>query len=862
MKQQLKTILNYISIRLSAVPCSIPAQEVSTCLAYLIARLTIFKYNSLQPEEVNKLLGHRFPDLHKIYLKTCKKLPATLQEIFTSKFDELIQRTEEPEKLIAWVYQFLKRGEEKAAFAKIGKENIKIEGRELLLTTQFFTDDYMVHFLVKESLKGINTKNLQDIVIIDCASGGGNFLLYSYDILFSHYQSLMTDWSIQQITDTILNNALIGYDLDDHLSRIASLALYVKACKRAIPNRDTCIYIFGGLQGDKLGFLAPQVSSNKIDGITFSNLIKKLETRQKTKIWLTNPPFMGKRDMDRGLKNDLLTLYPESKADLCVTFIQRIISCMGINDVAGLVTQNNWMYLSSLRGFRQLFLSRNHLRTCIDLGANAFDDINGEKTNVALLVIGTPEQPLTQFVELRQCSLTEKHQLLEAREYPAELTFELDQKQFIKNLNFEFHYQLEHRFENIRHLELYGSFGKPMQGTSTGDNVNFVKFAWEVNGSTDWKLVSKGGGYSKWTGLNYYKVNWGENAEKIKANKGSALRNISKMTTTQLVYSDTGTLGLNVRILKPGQVFIASGPGIQVNKGDAYAHMAFLNSRVATFLLKKINPKFTISAGYIAKIPVADGLLDSLTLSKKSQRCLKLKEAYLANKLPNFEFQHIDYQSITDLDSFIENQLHADLESDYQRLRLEFEIEVEIFKKFNFNPVELAEIQKVVGLHAFTKQKNNLTLNVQQLDKLIATNLDINCQSTSRSINGYVFGSESIFEDLAHKLDVHPSSLWLLASKNLELLEQSKAKYLDDLLHKIILCELGVKKISIYKFEAVNLGVLINKLRDNYSFLSNLAGLTEKTSYLLIKHHKLSFFNKPLVTLENQQLTVGQEYHE
>jgi hypothetical protein len=51
-----------------------------------------------------------------------------------------------------------------------------------------------------------------------------------------------------------------------------------------------------------------------------------------------------------------------------------------------------------------------------------------------------------------------------------------------------------------------------MQGTSTGNNTEFVKFAWEVNGSPDWKLVSKGGGFSKWVGLNYYKVHWGENA--------------------------------------------------------------------------------------------------------------------------------------------------------------------------------------------------------------------------------------------------------------------------------------------------------------------------------------------------------------
>jgi hypothetical protein len=863
MKQKLKLLLTYLTGKLAAEHGGIPALEISTCLAFLIAKLALTRQQTVAAGIETDLLRSRFPDLYKTFLETCAKIHVPLLEQLPSKVSELVNQVgDEPEKLIAWVYQFLKRGDEKAAFGKIGQDKVKIEGRELLLTTQFFTDDYMVRFLAEESLKGINAGNILQTVVIDCASGGGNFLLYSYGFLFDRYKSLLPHWTAQQITDTILNRAIIGYDLDPHLSRIAALALFVKACNHAVPTKSTGVFIFAGVEGDKLGFLAPTVTSNRIKGQTFESLLKKLEREQLTKIWLTNPPFMGKRDMDTELKNFLLACYPESKADLCVSFLQRIVASMGPKDIAGLVAQNNWMYLSSLKAFRKLFLSKQHLRTCVDLGPNAFEDINGEKTNVALLVIGASAEPLTRFIELRQTSLAEKRRLLENKQYPAELTFELNQQQFVKNDCFEFNYQLEHRFDNIRHLETYGDYSNPMQGTSTGDNANFVKFAWEVNGSPDWKLVSKGGGFSKWAGLNYYKVYWGENAEKVKANKGSALRNIGKMASTQLVYSDTGTLGLNVRVLKPGQVFIASGPGIQVLKGNAFAHMAFLNSRVATFLLKKINPKFTISAGYIAKLPVAYGILDSETLAKKSEKCLNLKDAYLAQKLPNFEFRHIDYQAITDVEAFIEEQLVADLESDYKRLKLEAEIEAKIFQQYNFNLVELAEIRKVVGQNPFFKTKHKLDLCSQQLDYLIAASIDINCLSKSRTINGFAVGSESIFEDLAHKLNVHPSDLLVLVRKNILLLKQTKAKYLDDLLHKIILYELGVKQISIYKFEELNIDALVRKLTGTYGFLKNIDELGNKVSYLLRIHHKLSFFNKPLVNLESQQLTVGQSYHE
>ena len=400
-----------------------------------------------------------------------------------------------------------------------------------------------------------------------------------------------------------------------------------------------------------------------------------------------------------------------------------------------------------------------------------------------------------------------------------------------------------------------------MQGTSTGNNNEFVKFAWEVNGSPDWKLVSKGGGFSKWAGLNYYKVYWGKNAELIKANKGSALRNIDKIPTTQLVYSDTGTLGLNVRVLKENQVFIASGPGIQVLKGDKYAHLAFLNSKIATFLLKLINPKFTISAGYISKIPVAPNILDSKFIAKKSKECLELKEKYLQKKLPNFEFQHFNYSAIENLDSFLEKLIIEDIESDYQRLFLESKIELEIRKQYNFNSNELNEVISIVGESPFFNKKKYLKINSEQLDLLLSANIDLNCLSTSRAINGYSVGSESVFEDLSYKLDVNPKPLFDFIKNNVSDFKNTKAKYFSDLLHKIILNELGVKQISIYKFEVFEMSKLIESIRSKYFFLNAHTDLSERIISILQTHHKISFFNKPLVSYFNKSLTVGQGHN-
>jgi hypothetical protein len=872
VKQKIKSLIAYFIGSLSPIEKKIPVQDLSIYFSLLIATFTLRKKQSKTDKvEISftnfhsefeteiQLVKQRFPEIIKIFLATESQLNTDLLSSVFEKLKVAFEKTDDDvDDIISWSYQFLKKDLEKSAFKRIGKDNAKIEDADLLFTTQFFTDKYMVKYLVNESLSGFDITNIQKVVVIDSASGGGNFLNYSFEYLYKLYKNTIPNWSNQRIVDAILNSSIVGYDLDSNLSKIASLSLFVKACGYAVPSKSTPIKIFGGVANDKLGFLNPLVTSNSISRTTFKTQLEKLNKEKKIKVFVTNPPFMGKRDMDTSLKNYLLANYPESKGDLCVSFIQRTIQLMNEKDVLGVVSQNNWMYLSSLKDFRKIFLAKQTLKECIDLGSNAFEDINGEKTNIALCVIGNSEIETTRFYNLKFKNIAEKKSLVTHKNISAELTFELNQNQFLKNSHHEFNYQLEHRFENIQRLQLYSEFANPMQGTSTGNNNEFVKFAWEVNGSPDWKLVSKGGGFSKWAGLNYYKVHWGENAEIIKANKGSALRNIDKIPATQLVYSDTGTLGLNVRVLKENQVFIASGPGIQVLKGDKYAHLAFLNSKIATFLLKLINPKFTISAGYISKIPVAQNILDSKFIAERSKQCLELKEKYLQKKLPNFEFQHLDYSVINNLDLFLEKLIIEDIESDYQRLFLESIIESEIRKQYNFNSKELQELKSVVGESPFFNKKRTLTVNSEQLDLLLSGSIDLNCLSTSRAINGYSVGSESVFEDLSYKLDVNPKPLFAFIKKNVSQFKNTKAKYFNDLLHKIILNELGVKQISTYKFQVFDLSKLIESIETKYIFLNEQRDLTERIISILQVHHKSSFFNKPLVSYTKESLIVGQ----
>ena len=402
MKQKIKSLVAYFIGNLSPMEKKISVQDLSIFFSVLIAAFSLRKkQNEIGKMKISfhdyhfefrtefKLIKQRFPELIKVFLSTESNIKKELLRTIFEKLIVAFEKTDDDmDDIISWSYQFLKKDIEKSAFKRIGKDNAKIENSDLLFTTQFFTDRYMVKYLVRESFLGFDKTNIHKIVVIDSASGGGNFLNYSFEHLYELYKKFNPKWSNQKIVDDILNNAILGYDLDSNLSKIASLSLFVKACGYAVPKESTPIKIFGGLANDKLGFLNPYVTSNSISRTTFKIQLEKISDEKKTKVFLTNPPFMGKRDMDTSLKNYLLTKYPESKGDLCVTFIQRIIQMMNDKDVLGVVSQNNWMYLSTLKNFREIFLKQQTLKECIDLGSNAFEDINGEKTNIALCVIG------------------------------------------------------------------------------------------------------------------------------------------------------------------------------------------------------------------------------------------------------------------------------------------------------------------------------------------------------------------------------------------------------------------------------------------------------------------------------------------
>ena len=160
---------------------------------------------------------------------------------------------EAPIELIGWLYQYYNSEKKDEVFEGL-KKNKKITKENIPAATQLFTPDWIVKYMVENSLgklalesTGINDnlKNnwkyyidsekeensekikIEDIKILDPAMGSGHILVYAFDLLFEIYENL--GWSTKETVLSILKNNLYGLEIDERAGQLASFALMMKA---------------------------------------------------------------------------------------------------------------------------------------------------------------------------------------------------------------------------------------------------------------------------------------------------------------------------------------------------------------------------------------------------------------------------------------------------------------------------------------------------------------------------------------------------------------------------------------------------------------------------------------------------------
>ncbi len=732
---------------------------------------------------------------------------------------------------LSWCYQYINKFGENTQYS----------------ATQFFTEKYMVSTLV-DSLH-IKPK----MKLMDPACGGGNFLLYCLDVLTEEYLTEANHpKEMLEGLNSILEN-IYGYEIDPYLAVVASINLRLKCVALLTKHCGHCdMYDFNSFS-PKIFFPVEDTIGGALDASFIPQTIRMIgklscvkiqDIFQEMDIIATNPPFQTVKGMDEKQKEYLKHYYPHCKCDMCNAFIELSSKLLKAGGKAGLVTQNSWMYLDSFISFRETFLSKCTIQSIWELGSNAFYDLNGEKTNVALLRFENSLPQAESQVKLTALNTMDTAQIEDILSSDsADDTYSqfISQADILNNAGARFDMVSSTNLrDNLLHSEQYGAYAVPMQGTSTGDSKSLIRPFWEHIGDPDWRLVSKGGGYARWQGLNHYCVKWGKDGEYIKAIKGSAIRNAKYFNATQMVFSDTGTAGLNVRELLPEQIFVASGPGIRIQSGNQYAHLAFLNSRYASYYIRLLSPKLTIAAGYIAKIPLSAKLVNSKSLSTLAEKCIALKKRRLEKRPYNIEFNYLRHDDTLSIKRAAYQWLRDDLYCEWTQLKLEGQIDQEIFGEMGLTREDIGAIDEYLGSKLIYRRQSLQEPDTKALPEIFMQSLDYNCDLKRTKATKKSLGCDGIIEFLSQKLTVSCESIYNAFAAEQVALDKVITLYRNLYFHALVMSVLQ------YKEQRIRMSVADISLKSGITNTSDLNDFEEwiRTDFNIV--HTESFLKCPI----------------
>lgn len=243
-----------------------------------------------------------------LFIKQCNALNAILPNLFekTSDYTELLLNVAFTDKdgvvyhlvhdipeddfnvskegqveIIGWLYQYYNTEPKDETFALL-KKNVKITKERIPAATQLFTPDWIVRYMVENSLGRLwleghpndalksewkyyldeaeqeeevqkqldaireeyKTIKPEDIKVIDPCMGSGHILVYAFDVLMQIYESY--GYSQRDAAKSIIENNIYGLDIDNRAYQLAYFAVMMKARQynRRILNGKTNPHVY------------------------------------------------------------------------------------------------------------------------------------------------------------------------------------------------------------------------------------------------------------------------------------------------------------------------------------------------------------------------------------------------------------------------------------------------------------------------------------------------------------------------------------------------------------------------------------------------------------------------------------------
>lgn len=589
-------------------------------------------------------------------------------------------------------------------------------------------------------------KKMEEIRVIDPACGSGNFLIYTFDLLYDMYVNQVeqygADYSRRDIPRLILENNIYGVDLDERAVQLSQIALFIKARERGgrraknpshtnvvsthffLPDysevesefissgewdskqRETIRKIWSDLQNAyKFGSLVRVeevlngLSLKEDEGLLFAeemseNLFsfKRRVTevlRDQVKAYceknaseyaltkaddamtflsilsmpfdvvVANPPYTDSGDFGEELKTFIDNNYrrPYSfNSNLFASFIKRTYELSSESGKVGIIHPSSFMFIRTFEDVRSFILDKTHINVLVDYG---LDRVNlfgpGILLDAAFYTLekGTERNRSNDLPSVFiNCSdnLQEKYK---------KGTFEValediilgktNKRVFILSQNklkgidsYPFIYWISEEFRQKFNSQVIGDAAPAKVGMNSGGNERFLRFHWELDNKDCWKAYSKGGPYNRWYGNYWVLMNWENDGFEVKHSPKSILRNQDFYFKEGITYSACGGKGLSFRYLPKDSLFDVGGSCVfPKNKEQIPYVLAFLNSKLCTYIANCLNPTVNIQVGDLNRIPFVLPSHDVFDkVSSLAKECIAIKKYLCQYSLIERDYKH------------------------------------------------------------------------------------------------------------------------------------------------------------------------------------------------------------------------------
>ena len=649
--------------------------------------------------------------------------------------------------IIGWLYQYYNSEKKDYVFAAL-KKNVKITKENIPAATQLFTPDWIVRYMVENSLgrlwleghpdvKGLllpteeeqsayaaGNRDPEDtkwhyyleeaeqepevqaqlaeirkeyaaltpdqLKVIDPCSGSGHILAYMFDVLMKIYESY--GYTTREAVASIVENNLYGLDIDDRAAQLAYFAVMMKARQydRRFFSRGIQPHVYAIVESNHVDEFAVDYFCNGNAKLTAAmdtiiselhdakeygsilsvtpqdwsalygrfaeisediNMSRETALRellplvqvaealaQKYETVVTNPPYMGASNMNPKLNEFIKNNYADYKSDFFSAFVIHASQMTKQSGYCGFFTPYVWMFIQSYEKMRNYLYNQATIETLIQFEYSAFEEATVPVCTFAFQNRHIPKKGCyLRLVDFRGGMEVQQQKTLEA----------------IENHNCGFYYAqnadnfseipgnpMAYWVKNFKIFEFQNLSSMLRSGgrIKTHDNNLYVRNWWEVYEIGDrWIPYTNGGEYRKWYGDYLDVVDWSEKAREFYGNHGGLCKEI--FWFKEGLTWGAITSGDNSYRIKPKQfMFSSASPTVFTSSFTCdMSVLAFLNTKVAKYISKIINPTLNQNVNDTLRIPYYGF---SEKASNCASKCIEISKIDWDAFETSWDFQH------------------------------------------------------------------------------------------------------------------------------------------------------------------------------------------------------------------------------